>query len=175
MNIVIGKGFYWRISASGLLIFDFFLWATGNPSITGHIGLFWLTLIAILMTIAASAPGKRETWSSFILHILIAGILSVVLFTLTTNAKDYAATRLEAEINSFVKDPSNSKADVLDEQRLLMVKVKSQKYSLERENFIPTFRRMDYLFKTEEGEKYRLILTMSWSGRPEIWFHHVDN
>lgn len=175
MNMVVRKRFWWRISASCLLIFDIFLWATGNPSITGHIGLFWLTQIAVVMTIAASAPGKGETWLPFTLHLFIAVVLSVVLFAISPYAEEFAAARLENEVDSFVKDPINSKVDVLNEQRQLMIKVKSQKYSMEREVFLPTFGRIDYLFKAEAGEKYRLIVTMRWSGKPEIWFHRVDS
>ncbi len=175
MSINVRKGFWWRILVSCFLAFDYFLFATGNPSITGHIGLFWIPLIAIAMITASSAPGEGETWSPFILHLSIIGIVSVVLLATSPYAQELAASRLEAEIRSFVKDPANSKADVLNEQRQLMAKVKNQKYSMERETFIPTFRRMDYLFKVESGEKYRLIVTIGWSGKTEIWFDRVES
>lgn len=165
----------WRISVSCLLIFDFFLWATGNPSITGHIGLFWITIIATVMIIASSAPGSGETWSPFFAHLFIVALFSIMLLLASSYAEEFSASCLEAEVGSFVKDPINSKADVLMEQRQLMVTVKSQQYLMERESFMPTYRRMDYLFKAGTGEKYRLIVTIGWSGRPEIWFHRVDS
>jgi hypothetical protein len=34
---------------------------------------------------------------------------------------------------------------------------------------------MDYLLILENGEKYRLIMTMSWNGTPAISVHHVDS
>jgi hypothetical protein len=46
---------------------------------------------------------------------------------------------------------------------------------MERETFIPTFRRLDYLFRVETGTKYRLIMTMSWNGTPEISLRRVDS
>lgn len=162
-------------SESCLLILDYFLWTTGNASITGAIGLFWITLIAVVMIIAFSVPGEGKTWSPFILHLFIAGILSVVLFAISPYAEEFAAARLKAEIGSLVKDPINSKAEVSNEERQLMVKVENQKYSVKRETFIPAFWRIDYLFKVETGEKYRLIMTMSWNGISQISFRRVES
>lgn len=166
-----------RIAASCLLIFDYFLFSTGNPSITYSVfgGWFWIPLIATVMIIASSVPGEGETRTPFILHLFIVGLFSVVLFATSTYAREFALVRIEAEIASFAKDPVNSKADVSNEERQLMVKVNNQKYFMEREAFIPTFRRMDYLFKLETGEKYRLIMTMSWIGTPKISFRHVES
>lgn len=169
--------FPWRIAASCLLIFDYFLFTTGNPSITYSIfgGWFWVTLLGALMIIASSVPREGERRAPFILHLFIAGVFSVALLTTSAYAREFALVRIEAEIASFANDPVNSKADVSNEERQLMVKVKSQKYFMEREAFIPTFRRMDYLFKVETGEKYRLIMTMDWSGNPKISFRHVES
>jgi len=177
MNQEISKGSLWRTLISCFLIFDYYLFTTGNPSITYSVlgGLFWITLIAAVMIIASNVPGERETWSSFILHLFVVGLFSVVLLTTSSYAREFAAVRLEAEISSFVKDPINSKADVSNEERQLMAKVESQKYSMERESFIPTFRRLDYLFKTGTGEKYLLIMEMSWNGTPQISFRRVES
>jgi len=171
------KRFLWRVLVSCFLVFDFFLFTTGNPSITYSIfgGWLWIPLIATVMIVASSAPGEGEKWSPFILHLFIVGILSVVLFAISLYAEEFAAAHLEAEIGSFVKDPINSKAEVSNEERQLMVKVESQKYSMKRETFIPTFRRMDYLFNAETGEKYRLIMTMSWNGASQVSFRRVES
>lgn len=169
------KRFLWRVLVTCFLVFDFFLFTTGNASLTGVIGWFWIPPIATVMIIASSAPGEGETWSPFILHLFTVGILSVALFAISPHAEEFAAARLESEIGSFVKDPINSKAEVSNEERQLMVKIESQKYSMKRETFIPTFRRMDYLFKVETGEKYRLIMTMSWNGTSQISFRRVES
>lgn len=178
MGLKISKGFLWRTSVSCLLIFDYFLSTTGNPSITYSVlgGWFWITLIAAVMIVASYVPASfkgREAKPFFVL-LFIAGVFSVALFVASPYATGFAAARMEAQIRSFMKDPINSKAVVSNEERQLMVKLESQKYSMERENFIPTFRSMDYLFKTETGEKYRLIMTMSWNGTPVISLRRVD-
>ncbi|MFZ5595331.1 MAG: hypothetical protein ACOY4D_13970 [Pseudomonadota bacterium] len=179
MSMKISKGFLWRTAVSCLLIFDYFLFTTGNPSITYSIlgGWFWVALVAAVMIVASYVPSSfkgREAKSFFVL-LSVVGILSVVLFATSPYARELADTRLQTEIGSFVKDPINSKTDVSNEERQLMLKVKSQKYSMERETFIPTSRRMDYLFKTETGENYRLITTMSWNGTPVISLRRIDS
>jgi hypothetical protein len=178
MSPKISKGFLWRAVASCLLIFDFFLSSTGNPSITYSLlgGWFWITLIAAVMIIASYVPAtfKGKEARPFFVLLSIVGALSALLFIASPYAREFAAARMEAEVRSFMNDPINSKADVSNEERELMVKLESQKYSMERETFIPTFRRMDYLFKMETGEKYRLIMTMSWNETPVISLRRVD-
>lgn len=178
MSMKISKGILWRSLLTCLLIFDYFLFTTGNPSITYSIlgEWFWITLIAAVMIVVSCVPGSfrgREAKPFFVL-LSVVGVLSVVLFVASPYAREFAATRLQTEIGLFIKNPINSKADVSNEERQLMAKVESQKYLMERETFIPTFRRMDYLFKTETGEEYRLIVTMSWNGTPVISLRRVD-
>ncbi len=175
----IRKGLLWRTSASCLLIFDYFLFSTGNPSVTYSIlgGWFWITLIAIVMIIASYVPSSfrgKEARPFFVL-LFVVGVFSVLFLVSSFYAREFASARLEAEIGSFVRDPVHSKADVSNEERQLMVKLESQKYSIERETFIPTFRRMDYSFTTEAGDKYRLIMTMRWNGTPVISLRCVDS
>lgn len=178
MSPKISKGFLWRTAASCLLILDFFLSTTGNPSITNSLlgGWFWITLIAAVMIVASYVPAsfKGKEAKPFFVLLSIVGVFSVLLFIASSYATEFAAARMEAQIRSFMKDPINSKVDVSNEERQLMAKLESQKYSMERDAFIPTFRRMDYLFKTETGEKYLLIMTMSWNGTPKISLRRVD-
>jgi hypothetical protein len=179
MSPKIIKGFLWRAVVSCLLIFDYFLFTTGNFSITYSVlgGWFWITLIAAAMVIASYVPAsfKGKEAGPFFVLLLVVGVLSVTFLVISPYAREFAGARLQAEISSFVKDPINSKADVSNEERQLMVKLESQKYSMERETFISTFRRMDYLLKTETGGKYRLMMTMRWNGTPVISLRHVDN
>jgi hypothetical protein len=177
MNLKISNRLLWRTFISCLLIFDYYLFTTGNPSITYSVlgGLFWITLVAAVMIMASNAPGANETWLPFILHVFVIGLFSAVLLVTSPYAREFASVRLEAEISSFARDPVNIKADVSNEARQLMVKIRTQKFTMERETFIPSFRRMDYLLKTDTGEKYRLIMTIGWNGTPEISLRRVGN
>jgi hypothetical protein len=179
MSLSASKTFLWRTAASCLLIFDYFLFTTGNPSITYSIfgGWFEVTLIAaVVVTVSYGyeVVGAGETKRRFVLYLFTIGLFSLLLLAASQYAREFAGARLEAEISSFVKDPNTSKADVSNEGRQLMVEIRNQRYSMERETFIPTFRRMDYLFKTETGTKYRLIMMMSWNGTAQISFRRVE-
>lgn len=179
MSLSASKRFLWRTAASCFLIFDYFLFTTGNPSITYSIfgGWFEVTLIAaVVVTVSYGyeVVGAGETKRRFVLYLFTIGLFSLLLLAASQYAREFAGARLEAEISSFVKDPNTSKADVSNEGRQLMVEIRNQRYSIERETFIPTFRRMDYLFKTETGTKYRLIMMMSWNGTAQISFRRVE-
>ncbi len=82
---------------------------------------------------------------------------------------------MEAEVTSFVKDPISFKAIVSDEDRRRMADLKSKDYLMKYDAFIPTFRRIDYLFESGVGEKYLLIITMGWNGTPKVWFRRVES
>ena len=175
----INKGFLWRTAVSCLLLFDYFLFATGNPSITYSIlgGWFEVTLVAaavVAVSYGYEVSKGREAKQRFVLYLIAVGLFSLVLLMTSTYARDLANAHLQAEIGSFISDPIGSKADVSNDERQLMVELKGQKYSVEREAFIPTFRRMDYLFETETGEKYRLVITMGWNGTPRISLRRID-
>ncbi len=174
------KAFVWRTVAVCLLVFDYFLFVTGNPSITYSVlgGWFEITMVSAVTIIALYAYHvlkERTAKRPFVIHVLIVGLFSAALLIASSYARENARNRLEAEIASFVRDPAHAKVIASDEARALMARISTQKYSEEREAFIPTFRRMDHLFKTEAGAKYRLVMTMNWSGAPEISFRSVDS
>jgi hypothetical protein len=179
MKVRIRKGFLWHTLAGGLLILDYFLFVTGNPSITYSLfgGWFWVPLFfAVVVTLCYAYGVAREQVNKrhFALHVFAVGVFSLSLIPASPYARQFARARLQEEIGSFVKDPSNSRADVSSEERQLMIEIGQQKHTAQFEAFIPTFRRMDYLFvKTKTGEKYRLIMTMSWSGKPVISLRRV--
>ena len=119
----ISKGFLWRALLSCLLIFDYFLSTTGNPSITYSVlgGWFWSTLIAAVMIVASYVPASfkgREAKPFFVL-LSVVGVFSVALFVASPYATGFAAARMEAQIRSFMKDPLNSKAAVSNADRQL--------------------------------------------------------
>lgn len=178
MSMNTSRGFLWRTLVSCLLIFDYFLFTTGNPSITYSIlgGWFWLTLITVVMVVTSCVPASFKGGETKPFYVLlgVVGGLSSVLIIASPYAREFAVTSLQAEIDLFVKNTINSKADASKAERQLMVKVKSQKYVMDREAFIPTSRRMDYIFRTDAGEKYRLIMVISWNGTPIISLRRVD-
>lgn len=172
-------GFLWRAVTACLLILDYFLFSTGNPSLLCRFlgGFSWLILFAIAMVISSYAPpsfrGKEA--QPFYGLLSLVGVLSIVLFFASSSAHDHAATHMEAQIISFMKDPERSNADVSPEERQLMINLARQKYNKERGAFIPTFREMDYYLKTEAGEKYLVRIGMSWDGTPVISVRRVDS
>ena len=171
------RAFLWRAVVICLLILDYFLGTTGNPSISyGIIGFFWITILVVVMIIASYVPTSfrgREA-RPFLVLLSLVGILSVLLFSLSPYAKEFAASRMDAQVRSFIKDPIKSKADASDDGRQLMVKIESRKYSIERQAFIPTFRRMDYLLTTDTGDRYLIIITMRWNCKPTISLRRID-
>ena len=168
----ISKGFLWRTAVSCLLIFDFFLFTSGNPSLLCRFlgGFPGIILFAVAMIVSSFVPptfrGKEAR--PFQLLLSIIGAFSILLFVASPYATDFAATRMEVQILSFVKDPLHHKADVSDEERQLMVQLENLKYTLQPDGFIPTVRRMDYLLTIDNGEKYLLIMSMGWNETPVI-------
>ena len=173
MTRLLNKEFLWRTAATALLVFDYFLFSTGNPSITYSFlgGWFGVTLLAAFI-IAASYGAKtfagRETKRGFLLYILFIIALSLALFVASPYAGRVAGARLQAKADSFVKDPTNYKAEVSSEERQLMVELKKQKFTVQRAAFVPTFQRADYLFRTEQGATYLLVMETKWNGTPVI-------
>lgn len=175
----IAKGFLWRTGVSCLLIFDIFLFSTGNPSLSYSVlgGFFWIVLLATAMVVSSYVPATFKGREARPFYILLStiGVFSIVLFVASPYATDFAATRLEAQVFSFVKDPLHSKANVSNEERQLMVSLENLKYDMKRDAYIPTFRRMDYLLMTENGEKYLVIMEMSWNDTPVISVRRTDS
>ena len=170
---LINKRFLWRTSATGLLVFDYFLFSTGNPSVTYSFlgGWFEVTLLGAFIVTASYGYESligRENKRPFLLHILFLAALSLALFEASPHARQLAIVRLQAKADSFIKDPISYTADVSSEGRQLMVEIEKQKFSVQRSAFIPTFQRTDYLLRTEQGATYLLVLETRWNGTPVI-------
>lgn len=177
---LISKKFLWPTSASGLLIFDYFLFATGNPSITYSFLGGWFVIPLLLAAIVTGSYGYgmasgKVSSRQFVLHVIAVGILSLALFVISPYARELAKTRLQSMVVSFVEDPINTTGDVTKDERQLMLEIRKQQYTMQYETFIPTFRRMDYRFvNAKTGEKYRLIMTMGWRGTPAFSLRRVE-
>lgn len=165
--------FGWRTVVTVLIIVDYFLFSTGNPSLTySALGGWFIVPLAVVVVVTVSygfrAYKQPKDRSLCALHLAIVAGVSVLLLSFSGKAREYAAANVEADILAFFNDPATHKVDAADQARTLMAEIKQQRHSMERETFIPTFRRMDYLFKSDTGKKYRLILVEEWNGVPSV-------
>ncbi len=173
MAYLINRRFLWHTSAAGLVIFDYFLFSTGNPSITYSFlgGWFGITLF-VALGVTASYASKTILIGAeklhFALYISSLIVLSLGLLAASPYASRLANLHMQHEVGSFVEDPINSKAEVSNNERQLMIEIKKKGFTIQRDSFIPTFRRIDYLFRTKEGETYLLVMEMRWNGTPVI-------
>jgi hypothetical protein len=165
--------FGWRTASSVLLIVDYFLFSTGNPSLTYSVmgGWFIAPLFAAAIIFAEygsrAYEGKKER-RLFFLYFVVVVATSVTLLLFSGEARQRAIANLESDVMAFVNDPATPKVEASDKTRALMADIKKHPYSMQRDAFIPTFRRMDYIFKAEMGQKYLLVLIMKWNGVPTI-------
>ena len=172
--------FGWRTAVTVLIVVDYFLFSTGNPSLTYSVlGGWFIVPIAVAFIVTVSygfrAYSQPKNRSLCALHLIIVAGVSALLLSFSGQARQYAAVNVEADILAFVNDPATRKVDAADQTRALMSEIKQQRHSVERETFIPTFRRMDYLFKSDTGKKYRLILVKEWNGVPSVSLLPTEN
>lgn len=164
---------FWSTAISCIFLLDYFLFSTGNPSLSYSVfaGWFEIGLIAVIaITVWCGYYAlKTSNRKYFVFYILGIASFSATLLMMSSQAREFAATGIEAQLISFMQDPVNNNVDASAQTRKLMADISRHKYSAERESFIPTFRRMDYLLKVDTGEKYSLILTASWMGMPQVW------
>ncbi len=161
--------FGWRTVASVLLIVDYFLFSTGNPSLTYSVlgGWFIIPLFATAIIFAeygSRAYGTKENRRLFLSYFIVVAATSVTLLLFSGEARQHVIANLESEVMAFVNDPATPKVEVSDKTRALMADIKKHPYSMRRDAFIPMFRRVDYVFKTETGQQFVLILIVKWNG-----------
>ena len=134
-------------------------------------------LLAVAMIVSSYVPltfrGKEAR--PFYVLLSVIGIFSIVLYIASPYTANFVATRMEAQIFSFIADPFQSQVEISNEERQLMARLANDKYNMRRDAFLPTFRRMDYLLMMENEEKYLVILRMSWIGTPIISVRRIDS
>lgn len=171
---------FWAYTIGTLvLLTDYFLFTTGNPSCIFSLlgGLFFLHLLAIPaipLVFWLKARDDQSYKKSFLLYLAVVAAFAATLFFLGDVARQHSVEVMDSHARYFLDNPSVAKVDVSDEGRKFAEKIGRQKYFMKREAFIPTFRSMDYLIKMETGEKYHLTLTMSWKGTPVILLRRVE-
>jgi hypothetical protein len=174
------KEFLWRSSATGMFLFDYFLFSTGNPSITYSFlgGWFWVTLLAALVvtaTYGGRALAEKENKPYFVLHIVCIAILLCVLQVASPVASHLSSVRLQAKVESFIGNPVNCKAEVSGQERQLMAEIGKRKFSVQRSAFIPTFQRTDWILRTDQGVTYLLVMETKWNGTPVISLRRTED
>ena len=182
MLLEIDKGFLWRTIVVSLLVGDLFLWSTGNPSIAYYIlggGEFGciLPLIAIVLITASYLQRvitRKASKRYFVLHVLFLAALVFALSKVGPYATRRASTRIQAAVDLFVKEPMTSTVGVSNEHRRLMLKIRQQNFTIQREPLSPTIRKGFYFLRTHQGESYDLVIDMTWIGAPEVWLGRVD-
>jgi hypothetical protein len=120
-------------------------------------------LPAVAMIVSSYVPltfrGKEAR--PFYVLLSVIGIFSIVLYIASPYTANFVATRMEAQIFSFIVDPFQSQVEISNEERQLMARLANDKYNMRRDAFLPTFRRMDYLLMMENEEKYLVISLLS--------------
>lgn len=165
--------FGWRTVSSVLLLVDYFLFSTGNPSLTYNIlGGWFIIPLAGAAVISISywrlVHRKKENRRLFVSHLITIVAVSIALFWMSGDARQHAIATLEADAQAFVNDPETSKVEASKKTRTLMADIKKQPYTMHLDSFIPTFRRIDYVLTVETNKTFTLILVKKWNGIPEI-------
>jgi hypothetical protein len=167
------RGCLWRTVLTALVAIDYFLFTTGYPSLTYSLLGGWFivpllvaTAIGVSYGIASirSAEGRR----AFGVYAIVTVVVIGVLLSLSGAARRGAAASLEADALGFVSDPTTTAVQASTQARALMADIKKYPFTVHREAFIPTFRRMDLVVHSEQRGAFTLVLTMSWNGVPEI-------
>ena len=172
------KTLLWRLFIAAAIAFDYFLFSTGNPSLTYtaiggwfEVGVF--ALIAVTATYALKAVKEKGERIGFLAYVILLTAWSLILLFLSAGARDFAEREIDARAAQFVKNPKDSLVAASPETRELMALLESRHFSFRREAFIPTFRRADYLLSVDSSENFRLILTISWDGTAQAFLRRT--
>lgn len=179
MKIQVWTAFLWRTILGIVAILDYFLFTTGNFSLTFSLfgGWFLVTLLFVAgMTVAygANAIRKADQRPYFLAYVVVLLISSVVLFSLSDRARLFAVQSIDGEAQEFMLHPESKRIGASSQIRELMAAIGSGKYSFEREAFTPTFRRADYVLQDSSANKYRLILVRNGTGTAEASLRKLD-
>jgi hypothetical protein len=178
MTKATSAGTFWRPLSAALLLIDFFSYSTGNPSIAFSLlrGWFIVEVIAFVVlsgyALSRLRKGKKER-APVVGFLLTVIAVSALLLVFSEKATEHGAARMAKEVSEFIEDPKSDVYQIDGKERALAQEVLSRGCSLIRESFIPTFKRIDYLFTCPDTQKYRLVLTKRWNGDRLVSFRMV--
>jgi hypothetical protein len=155
------KRLLWQVSATCLLLFDHFLFETGNPSLAGSYFFVWPVLLIIAGAIgyrAYSDVRQGGYYQYLIVYIVVVGLFVLTLVAGSPYAVKYASLPEKARLDSFLGNPLNPKLSASDQARQAMILIRDEGYTIQSESFTPPIRRMDYfLVGKRTKQKYDLI------------------
>lgn len=160
-----------------LLIFDYFLYVTGNPSIiyTFIGGFFFLYFfIAPVISYMFCAKVIRDGYGKLPVYTHVGSIIvfSAVTFLLSDEARNYAVNNFDA-LTHKIFDRKSTNIIISDDDLTLLDEIRNKSFELERDGFVPTIRRMDYIVKSEHEKSYRIIVQIKWNNTPIVIINPV--
>lgn len=164
---------------SCLLVLDYFLFSTGNPSLTYSLlgGWFEVTLIGFVTLTAVFCVllyRHRVARQMLLWHIGVVCLLCVMLFMVSNLARNFAELGIRRQAELFMRSPDTENVMTSDEARRLMEQIGRQKFVAQFEGFIPTYRRVDYQIRTATGDEYNLIAIASWKETIKVSLQKVS-
>lgn len=178
MNTPISTGAVLRPLFAVALLVDFFFYSTGNPSIAYSILQGWF-LVEVFAFFGLSAyalsrlrKGKAER-SPFVAFICSVVVATALLLLASDRATEIGAASMDNEVVNFLQDPQSERFQTEPQERTLAQDVLIRRCEHARESFIPTFRRIDYVFTCSDRQKYRMVLSKPSIGKPIVSFRMV--
>ena len=167
------KGWALRTLLGVAIMLDYFLFTTGNPSLTYSLLGGWfeiplVILIVLCVTYAITVLKKKQQNSLLGLYFGVLVIVSVALVAMSGLARRHAEARMDEIAAHALKDPGGTEVSSASSKQIA-TEITAHNFSLEREAFIPTFRRADYSVHVEGVGQYQLVLTLDWRGVPEVF------
>lgn len=154
---------------SCLLVLDYFLFSTGNPSATYSAlgGWFEVVLagaIAVTALYGFAALRNQRTRKLFLSHIGVVLLFCIVLFIISDVARNFAERQIQHQAAAFISNPRSTNVEASDEVRRVLAQIDEGKFTVQFDGFIPTFRRVDFGVLTAVGKEYKLVGIIDWKG-----------
>ena len=139
----------------------------------------WFEIPIAIIVFVLVTYGVRSVRSKMHRPYFSASVITLVstligLNALSERAGQFALDRIWRDADLFMHQAASPRVIATPQTRNLMAAVSAGSYTVEREAFVPTFRRADYLLQDERGNRYRLVLTRNAIGTPEISMRRLN-
>jgi hypothetical protein len=157
-----------------LLVVDGFLYSTGNPSAMFHLLGGWHFLYIVLVVgLFVRIKVATNSWALVSASMLLVIVCGSALYILTEKARLRAITKLDDLACAVVGRQNISDVEIEIHPKGALDTTQCPKSIKGRENFIPTFRRADYIVKGKEHRYYRLIVQIDWPSKSRVWLKSI--
>ena len=116
---------------------------------------------------------KESRTPPFVAFICSVEVATALLLLASDRATEIGAASMDNEVVNFLQDPQSERFQTEPQERTLAQDVLIRRCEHARESFIPTFRRIDYLFTCSDRQKYRMVLSKPSIGKPIVSFRMV--